>query len=200
MPRLTPPDVRFHASFLEAVAEFIAEGGEGQRFAGLGVLAAVGSFPGEVFTADELRQASTFSAYVERLHEVSRPETPLPQEIVPSTTLWWVEGDEYLGRLSIRHRLTQWLFDFGGHIGYAVRPSARGRGHATAMLAASLPWAAELGIESALVTCDDTNVASRQVIEANGGVFEDQRGQKLRYWLPTTKTATAAPAPAHHQM
>ncbi|MBA2445142.1 MAG: GNAT family N-acetyltransferase, partial [Nocardioidaceae bacterium] len=132
MPRLTPPDMRYHESFLEAVAEFADEGSEGQRFAGLGVLAAVGSFPGEVFTADELQQESTFSAYVKRLLEVSRPETPLPPEIVSSTTLWWVDGDEYLGRLSIRHRLTRWLLDFGGHIGYAVRPSARGCGHAKA--------------------------------------------------------------------
>ncbi|MBA3265095.1 MAG: GNAT family N-acetyltransferase [Nocardioidaceae bacterium] len=186
MPRLTPPDVRFHRSFLEAVAEFIAEGGEGPRFAGLGVLAAVGSFPGEVFTADELRQVSTFSAYVERLHEVGLPETSLPPGIVPSTTLWWAQGEEYLGRLSIRHRLTPWLLDFGGHIGYAVRPSARGRGHATAMLAAALPQVAAMGIDSVLVTCDATNLASRSVIEANGGVLEDQRAEKLRYWLATT--------------
>jgi predicted acetyltransferase len=73
----------------------------------------------------------------------------------------------------------------GGHIGYDVRPSARRRGHATAMLRAALPVARGLGIESALVTCDEDNVASRKVIEANGGVFEDQRGDKLRFWIPT---------------
>ena len=183
--RLVPPDVRYHASFLEAVEEFTQSQGEDVRFAGLGVLAAVGDFPGEFFTAEELLQEPTFSAYVERLHEVGQPHTPLPPEIVPSTTLWWVEGDDYLGRLSIRHRLTQWLFDFGGHIGYAVRPSKRGQGHATAMLAASLPWAAELGIDPVLVTCDDTNNASRRVIEVNGGVLDDQRKEKLRYWIPT---------------
>ncbi len=183
--RLVPPDVRYHASFLEAVEEFTQSQGEDARFAGLGVLAAVGDFPGEFFTAEELRQEPTFSAYVERLHEVGQPQTPLPPEIVPSTTLWWVEGDDYLGRLSIRHRLTQWLFDFGGHIGYAVRPSKRGQRHATAMLAAALPWAAELGIDPVLVTCDDTNNASRRVIEVNGGVLDDQRKEKLRYWIPT---------------
>ena len=53
------------------------------------------------------------------------------------------------------------------------------------MLAAALPVAAALSIDPALVTCDDTNVASRKVIEANGGVLEDQRGVKLRYWIPT---------------
>jgi hypothetical protein len=37
-----------------------------------------------------------------------------------------------------------------------------------------------------LVTCDTTNLGSRKVIEAKG-VFEDQRGVKLRYWLPTSR-------------
>ncbi len=53
------------------------------------------------------------------------------------------------------------------------------------MLAAVLPRAAALGIEKALVTCDYDNTASRKVIEANDGVLEDGRGDKLRYWVPT---------------
>ena len=53
------------------------------------------------------------------------------------------------------------------------------------MLRAVLPYAADLGLEQVLVTCDDTNEGSRRVIEAAGGVLEDQRGVKLRYWLPT---------------
>jgi len=35
------------------------------------------------------------------------------------------------------------------------------------------------------VTCDDDNVASVRVIEACGGVLEDVRGVKRRYWVPT---------------
>jgi predicted acetyltransferase len=74
----------------------------------------------------------------------------------------------------------------GGHIGYAVRPTARRRGHATAALALMLPVAAERGIDPVLVTCDTDNVGSRRVIEANGGVLEDVRGQKMRYWIRTS--------------
>jgi predicted acetyltransferase len=73
----------------------------------------------------------------------------------------------------------------GGHIGYLVRPSARRQGHATAMLAAVLPHARAPGIDSALVTCDVDNVASRKVIMANGGVLEDELDGKLRFWVPT---------------
>jgi predicted acetyltransferase len=62
-------------------------------------------------------------------------------------------------------------------------PSARLRGHATAMLAAALPVARSLGVTDVLITCDTDNVASRKVIEANGGVLEDQRGGKLRFWV-----------------
>ncbi len=108
---------------------------------------------------------------------------------MPSTHLWWVEqrpgGVAYLGRVHIRHRLTPHLRDVGGHVGYYVVPPERRRGHATAMLAAALPVAARLGLERVLLTCDVDNTASRRVIESAGGLCQDQRDGKLRYWLPT---------------
>jgi predicted acetyltransferase len=103
------------------------------------------------------------------------------------TTLWWVEDDRVLGRVAIRHRLTPALEKVGGHIGYDVRPSARGRGHATAILAAVLPLANSIGIDEALLTCDETNAASRRVIEANGGRYIDSVGVKRRYRVPTSR-------------
>jgi predicted acetyltransferase len=54
------------------------------------------------------------------------------------------------------------------------------------MLAAALPVARSLGIDPALLTCDADNIASRKVIEANGGMLEDSRHGKLRYWVPTS--------------
>jgi predicted acetyltransferase len=54
------------------------------------------------------------------------------------------------------------------------------------MLTAALPVAQALGIDPALLTCDAPNIASRKVIEANGGVLEDKRGDKLRFWVPTS--------------
>lgn len=85
----------------------------------------------------------------------------------------------------MRHRLNEHLLEGGGHIGYDVRPTARRRGYATAMLRDALRKAAELGIEKALLTCDDDNVGSYKVIEANGGVMEDVRHGRRRYWVPT---------------
>ena len=134
---------------------------------------------------DRWHDPQVFAAYVRRVCDEALEETPRPERFVPSTTLWWVDGTEYLGRIAIRHRLNAFLLEYGGHIGYDVRPSARRRGHATAMLRQALPVAHRLGIDPVLVTCDVDNTASRKVIEANGGALEDQRGVKLRYWIAT---------------
>jgi predicted acetyltransferase len=179
MPELHRPSVRARRSFLAAVTEFRSEGRGGAT--------------DNTMIGDEIRRFAGswtatpdgFSNYVEWLVAQAREDWPRPEGYVPSTTLWWIEDDEYLGRIALRHRLTPQLLEVGGHIGYDVRPSARRHGHGTAMLRDALPIASTLGIESALLTCDADNVGSRKVIERNGGVLEDQRGSKMRYWVPT---------------
>jgi len=89
----------------------------------------------------------------------------------PYTVLWYAEGDEFLGSLHIRHHLNENLEKVGGHVGYAVRPSARGQGHASAILAAGLDHIrAHLPLERVLLTVNAQNPASIRVIEKNGGV------------------------------
>jgi predicted acetyltransferase len=178
MPTLEPPTVHVRQSFLAAMDEFRAEGR--------------GAPDDETMIGSELRDFGPtwgaeegFATYVTWLRDQSLEETPRPEGYVPCTTLWYVEGDRYLGRLAIRHRLTPRLLELGGHIGYDVAPSARGKGCATAMLREALPLARRLGIEQALLTCDTGNVASRRVIEKNHGVLEDERDGKLRFWVPT---------------
>lgn len=95
---------------------------------------------------------------------------------------------ELIGRISIRHELSDYLAEFGGHIGYAVRPRHRRRGYATEILRQGLIVARSLGIEDVLVTCDEGNVASIAVITRLGGVLEDVRPDpdgppKRRYWF-----------------
>lgn len=92
-------------------------------------------------------------------------------------------GGPLLGFLACRHALNQFLFDQAGHIGYSVRPSARRQGVATAALRAGCELAAALGIDPVLVTCADTNVASRRVIETCGGVPDGEVEHHLRFWI-----------------
>ena len=102
---------------------------------------------------------------------------------VPSDYWWIAEGEEVVGFLAIRHRLNDFLLAEGGHIGYSVRPARRRQGHATRALGLALGRARELGIDQALVTCDDDNLASARTIESRGGVLEDVRDGKRRYWI-----------------
>jgi predicted acetyltransferase len=114
----------------------------------------------------------------------------LPEDRVPCDFLVAEADGVVVGRVSIRHRLTPFLLEVGGHVGYAVGPEHRRRGHATQILRLSVARLAALGVHRVLVTCDDDNVASAGVIEACGGVLEDVRPQeggpaKRRYWIGT---------------
>lgn len=111
------------------------------------------------------------------------PSTPLDLGMVHCTFRWITTEEEIIGFLAIRHTLNEYLLDQGGHIGYSVRPSHRRRGHALRALGLALPLAASLGVDRVLVTCERDNEASRRTIEANGGVLEDERGRKLRFWI-----------------
>jgi predicted acetyltransferase len=176
VPELVSPTVDVRESYLAALEEFRAEGrlGEDDR-------------TGLYHEVPELRadDEQGFVGYVEALRDRAREEHKRPEGWVPDTLLWYVDGSEWIGRLDIRHRLTPALLEVGGHIGYDVRPSMRRSGHATRMLHDALPMAAELGINPVLVTCHVDNVASRKVIEANGGVLEDERSDRLRFWIAT---------------
>lgn len=118
------------------------------------------------------------------------PDGSLGQR-VPETIFWYVEGEAFLGSVSVRHALTPVLEQWGGHVGYAVRPSARGRGHASAMLAGILDHIrAELPLERVMLTVNTRNPASIRVIEKNGGVLQDtvphpwvEGDEGRRYWI-----------------
>ena len=92
---------------------------------------------------------------------------------VPQTTRFYIENGELLGVYAFRHSLNDWLRQFGGHVGYSVHPDARNRGVATALLSDAKRLGHSMGIEHLVVTCNVNNVASKRVIEKNGGLLDD---------------------------
>ena len=107
----------------------------------------------------------------------------LPEGYVPETYCWFYVDGSIAGLGKIRHHLTESLRLHGGNIGYALRPSARGKGLGKIWLSLLMDQARKFGIEDLLVTCQPGNIASRNVIEANGGVFESGDEETNRYWI-----------------
>jgi predicted acetyltransferase len=127
-----------------------------------------------------------FTAFVARKLADSKRSTAAS---VPKTHLWALAVEQFVGRISIHHELTDALRSEGGHIGYDTVPSYRGRGVATEMLRLALPVARSLGLSEVLLTCDETNAASIGVIERNGGTLREtrvlgaNRPLKRYYWI-----------------
>lgn len=112
--------------------------------------------------------------------------------LVACTTFWAVVDGEVAGRISFRHELNENLREFGGHIGYEVRPSLRRRGIAKEMLRLTLETPLARSIGRLLLTCAPNNIASNRTILANGGkltatkfVAKWQRDTNY-YWIDLT--------------
>ncbi len=104
--------------------------------------------------------------------------------------LFDADNNRLLGLIQIRLALKGYLADFGGHLGYSVRPSERRKGYAKTMLKAALNICKNSGIEKVLITCLEDNIASAKTIESCGGILEqityddvNYKANMKRYWI-----------------
>ncbi len=166
-PRLIRPHRRFQASYIQGVWEYIREN-------------RTVSWHPEI-----LRQR-----FGEYLRVLQQAETDPLAGLVPATRFWLISHDNrYLGDVDVRHQLNQALGRFGGHIGYKIRPSERRKGYGKLICKLGIDEARKLGIGDILITCDDDNIGSCKIIEANGGQLQDKIDNNRavltrRYWIP----------------
>lgn len=125
-----------------------------------------------------------FQSYLDNLEIPKETPTRVPDSIF---FCFDESRNKMVGAINIRHKLNQQLLLNGGHIGYGVRPSERGKGIATQMLALALCECKKLNIPKVLLVCDKTNIASSKCIQNNGGVLENEiivdGKNEMRYWI-----------------
>lgn len=93
------------------------------------------------------------------------------------------KDDRLVGIMDFRRRLNPYLLNYGGNIGYSVRPSERGKGYAAQMLRLLLPKCRAAGKSRVLITCEMDNIASRKTILRAGGKLENTLETAERYWI-----------------
>jgi len=171
VPELIAPTVRLHSAWLKAHAEW----GPGLHEDGFGL-----------GPSDEVDSPAGFAAWVARLADQSDPARTVEVGRHRCTYRWIVEGDRVLGGVALRHGDDDYV-RWAGHIGYGIRPCARGRGLASWALGRMLDEARVHGVDRLLAVCAVDNVASVKTIERCGGVFEGIRDTKFgpvrRYWI-----------------
>ena len=176
LPHLVPIGPELEHLFLDLAREYAAAGEDRYR-------APLADFPAF------LREVARFAA-----------GSDLPPDRVPQDFFCLLAGDRLLGCSRLRHRLIPALELDGGSIGYDIRPSARGCGHGREILRLSLREADRIGIDRALLTCEEANVASRRVIEANGGrpdgscISPNTGATMLRYWIDVRALSGRCPS------
>lgn len=112
-------------------------------------------------------------------------------EDTPATTYFTIreKDNKIIGSIQLRHHLTDELKKDGGHIGYGICPSERGKGYGTQQLKLVLEYAKALGLKEVMISCDKSNKASAKVATNCGGVFsgegfdEDSGEITEIYWI-----------------
>ncbi|MRH87704.1 GNAT family N-acetyltransferase [Nocardia sp. SYP-A9097] len=177
MPDLAAPTTDLHASWLEAHAEW----GPDMHEDGFGLL-----------PTDEVDSPAGFEVWVARLTD--EPDHGNTSGI-RCRYRWIVEGGKVLGGIALRYGSGETVTRTG-HIGFGIRPSARGCGVATWALGRMLDDARGLGMDRVLLVCAEENVASAKTIERHGGVLESiqdtELGPARRYWITIGQRSTTS--------
>lgn len=110
---------------------------------------------------------------------------------VPAATYFAVRksDNKIVGIINIRYELNEYLENYGGHIGYSIRPTERRKGYGRKQLVLALEKCLETSRDKVLITCRENNKGSARIIESCGGIYEDTRFSKeendnfKRYWI-----------------
>ena len=150
--------------------------------------------PNGIHGTSSLSDFTDISQWLQHLYLYENRETMPNKSFVPGHqyVLLRPSDQKIIGMLHLRLELNDYLFNYAGHIGYSIAPSERKKGYGTMMLKKALIIAKDFDLERVLITCDDSNLGSIKVIEANNGILENKSIEPgsaewtRRYWISLT--------------
>ncbi len=108
---------------------------------------------------------------------------------LPTSEYELFDGDSLVGKIQIRHTPSHGMGvpeNLASHIYYEIIPEYQGRGYGKEILALGIEKAKEIGLKEIFITCMENNLASKKIIESNGGIFMEEaivpdKGKMLKY-------------------
>ena len=110
-----------------------------------------------------------YAGWLNRVHEDKVRK--FSEKRVPAETYFLVResDDKIVGVISVRLKLNKALWNFGGNIGFSIRPSERRKGYNKINLFLGLCVCKNRGIEAVMISSEKRNIASAKSIQALGG-------------------------------
>ena len=123
---------------------------------------------------DKIYSGYTFEEALERCLNMENEEYAKSVGRCPGKTFLLIRENDnrIVGTINVRWNLTKEMLQFGGNIGYGVRPTERRKGYNKINLYLGLKEAKKLGLDKVMLDCSVTNLGSDKTIKALGGVLE----------------------------
>lgn len=138
---------------------------------------------------------SNYEAWLENIEELEDKVKANEKGLVPQNVFFTIrkKDNKLVGIISIRRELNDFLYKYGGNIGYSILPSERRKGYAYKQLILGLKFCKSVGINRVLISCLEYNIGSAKTIEKAGGKLENiivspkNNEKKKRYWISLKK-------------
>ena len=123
---------------------------------------------------DKIYDGYTFEEALERCLNMKNEEYAKSINRVPGKTFLLIRKNDnkIVGTINIRWNLSEKMLEFGGHIGYGIRPTERRKGYNKIQLYLVLLEAQKLNLDKVMLDCSVHNLGSDKTIKALGGILE----------------------------
>ena len=124
---------------------------------------------------DHVLEGETYEECMDRYYKIQDIDCAYSIDRCPGKTYFLIRKNDnkLIGMINIRHHLTPKMLEYGGHIGYGIRPTERRKGYNKINLYLGLIKALEeFNLDKVMLDCDVKNLGSDKTIQALGGVLE----------------------------
>ena len=123
---------------------------------------------------DKIYDGYTFEEALERCLNMKNELYAKSINRVPGKTFLLIRKNDnkIVGTINIRWNLSEKMLEFGGHIGYGIRPTERRKGYNKIQLYLVLLEAQKLNLDKVMIDCSVDNLGSDKTIKALGGILE----------------------------